>query len=139
MSRELVRQSLMRDEGLRLMPYKDTTGHVSIGYGRNLDGVGISLDEARAMLENDIDRAEDAVLKAFDWAADLDPVRYGVLVMLCFNLGIRTLMTFQRTLQAMKDREWEQAALHLLNSKAASQTGQRYVRYARLLRTGEWV
>ena len=33
---------LQRHEGLRLKPYKCTAGKVSIGYGRNLEDVGIS-------------------------------------------------------------------------------------------------
>jgi lysozyme len=35
---------LVKDEGLRLKPYKCTAGKTTIGVGRNLDDVGISKD-----------------------------------------------------------------------------------------------
>ena len=41
-----LKEQLIRDEGTRLKPYTDTTGHLTIGFGRNLSQVGISLAEA---------------------------------------------------------------------------------------------
>ena len=139
MDRALIRKRLQADEGCILKPYQDTAGKWTIGFGRNLSDVGISLEEAYDLLEHDIDRAEDALLKACDWAADLDPTRYSVLVMLTFNLGIRRLLTFEKMIHALKNREWERASKELLNSRYAAQVGQRAVRYARLLKTGEWM
>ena len=40
----------MRHEGLRLKPYRDTAGKLTIGVGRNLDDVGVSEAEAFALL-----------------------------------------------------------------------------------------
>ena len=45
----LVNQ-LMRQEGLRLKPYKCTGDKLTIGYGRNLEDRGITESEAMAML-----------------------------------------------------------------------------------------
>lgn len=47
---------LKLDEGLRLKPYRDTVGKLTIGIGRNLDDVGISEAEAEYLLSNDLDR-----------------------------------------------------------------------------------
>ena len=47
---------LQRHEGLRLKPYKCTAGKLSIGYGRNLDDMGISEVEAMVMLRHDIEQ-----------------------------------------------------------------------------------
>ena len=41
---------------MRLTPYRDTVGKLTIGVGRNLDDVGITDAEARFLLENDIAR-----------------------------------------------------------------------------------
>lgn len=51
---ERLKQDLVRDEGKRLKPYKDTVGKLTIGVGRNLDDVGISESEAMALLDSDI-------------------------------------------------------------------------------------
>ena len=58
MDRQLLRSQLERHEGLRLKPYRDTVGKLTVGYGRNLEDVGISRDEADFMLDNDIDQVE---------------------------------------------------------------------------------
>ena len=49
---------LKRHEGLRLKPYQDTIGKLTIGYGRNLDDRGISKEEAEYLLRNDISRVK---------------------------------------------------------------------------------
>ena len=55
--RETVIESLIRDEGLELKPYRDSVGKLTIGIGRNLDDKGISESEARMLLANDVDDA----------------------------------------------------------------------------------
>ena len=43
---------IKEDEGCRLKPYTDTTGHITIGYGRNLSACGISKEEAEFFLKS---------------------------------------------------------------------------------------
>jgi lysozyme len=45
MNIDQAKKMLLVDEGLRLKPYRCTAGKTSIGYGRNLDDVGISQRE----------------------------------------------------------------------------------------------
>ena len=56
-----LREMLIRDEGLRLKPYRDTVGKLTIGVGRNLEDVGISAEEADLLLHNDIQHAAKAL------------------------------------------------------------------------------
>ncbi len=49
-----VAKLIIRDEGKKNRPYLDTTGHVTIGVGRNLAGNGISVAELHALVD-DID------------------------------------------------------------------------------------
>ena len=46
---------IQRHEGCKLMPYKCTAGKTTIGYGRNVEDTGISIEEADFMLTNDIE------------------------------------------------------------------------------------
>ena len=135
---ERLEAMLRHHEGLRLKPYTDTTGHLTIGFGRNLADVGISVDEARVLLRNDIAAAERAVLEAFPWAQHLDPVRQAVLVDMCFNLGITSLKKFTNTLRAVQFGQWETAAALMLDSLWAKQVGQRARDLASMMRTGTW-
>lgn len=132
-----AREQLQRDEGLKLKPYLDTVGKLTIGYGRNLDDVGISLAEAELMLDHDMSRAAAAVLARIPWAHTLDEVRFAVLVNMAFA-GIGTLLTFKKMLAAMERRDWSTAAKELLDSKYRRQVGMRAERLAKQLETGEW-
>ena len=55
---ERLKNRVAGHEGCKLKPYLDTVGKTTIGYGRNLDDVGITQAEAKAMLETDLRIAE---------------------------------------------------------------------------------
>jgi|SRR5581483_8811785 len=129
---------LIRDEGVRLKPYRDQVGKLTIGVGRNLDDVGISELEAEWLLHNDISRAEDALLQALPWAKDLDEVRRSALINMAFNMGIGGLLGFKNTLAAIQEGRYNDAADGMFESKWATQVGPRAHRLALQIKTGEW-
>jgi len=138
MDRYRIKQMLKRHEGLRLKPYRDTVGKLTIGYGRNLEDDGISLEEAELMLENDLDRAVKAardVVAGFD---ELDEVRQAVLVDMAFNLGRAGLASFQKMRAALALGDFERAAAEMLDSLWARQVGRRARELAEMMRTGQW-
>lgn len=128
-----LRAQIERDEGLRLKPYRDSVGKLTIGYGRNLDDRGITKDEAALLLAHDLADAWNAVESAFPWARDLSEPRMGVLVNMAF-MGIGRLKGFVKMLAAMEAGDWEAAARELLDSKYAGQVGARADRLAQQLR-----
>ncbi len=127
---------LVRHEGLRLKPYRDTAANLTIGVGRNLDDVGISRAEALTLLANDIAGVQAALDTAQPWWRKLDDVRQDVMVELAFNLGPTGLGAFQDTLNALRAGQYAAAADHLMASRWAAQVGARANELAALLRTG---
>ena len=136
MNLEAMTEELTRDEGLRLKPYRDTVGNLTVGIGRNLDDVGISIDEAEYLLYNDIRRAMADLDRSLPFWRGLDEVRQRVLVNMAFNLGIGRLMQFKYTLFSVEHGEWERAAQGMLSSLWARQVGPRAERLAEMMRTG---
>lgn len=136
MNRQLLRSQLERHEGLRLKPYRDTVGKLTIGYGRNLEDVGISRDEADFMLDNDIDQVERQ-LETVDEYLALSPTRQTVIANMAFNMGFAGVMGFKNMWSAIVRRNWESAAREMLNSKWARQVGSRAVELSEIMRTGE--
>jgi lysozyme len=143
MDRDLLAKELERDEGLRLFPYKDSVGILTIGIGRNLDEIGISEAEARILLESDIARVERDLDTALPWWRKLDEDRQRVLVNMAFNLGAdstspdprkRKLLAFKNTLGAVLIGDYDGAAALMLKSKWAIQVGPRSVRLAARMR-----
>lgn len=133
-----LREQLIRHEGYRQFPYRDTVGKLTIGCGRNLDDVGISRTEAETLLDWDIAHAEAGLRQRYVWFPDLDPVRQAVLVNMTFNMGLVTLGQFRNTLAMVASGDYEGAALGMLQSKWATQVGNRAKELAEMMRTGAW-
>lgn len=129
---------LVRHEGLRNKPYEDTSGHLTIGVGRNLDTMGLSDDEIYYLLKNDIRRCETELDNSFRWYKDLDQVRQEAMINLCFNLGITRLRKFKLALRAMEVKDYEDASDEFLDSLWATQVGQRAVEVTYMIRFGEY-
>jgi lysozyme len=116
---------LKAHEGLRLKPYTCTAGKLTIGYGRNLDDMGINKAEAEHLLAQDINRAiHDArsLIKGFD---SLSLTRKAVLVDMMFNLGMNRLSQFKNMLYAIEEHNYSKASFEMLNSLWAVQVGAR--------------
>lgn len=136
MDAEALKAELERDEGVRLSPYLDTVGKITIGVGRNLDDVGISRDEARYLLDSDIARTVAALDAALPWWSSLDEVRQRVVVNMAFNLGVPGLCEFHHTLADMQAGNYVGAAAAMLASKWAGQVGARAQRLAKMMASG---
>lgn len=132
---EQAEKILIRDEGERLKPYKDAAGKLTIGIGRNLDDVGITQWESRALFRNDlfvaIEGAEDIFgVIFFD---QLSSARQHGLLNLIFNLGKDGFLKFHNTIAAIKNNDWQGAAKHLRSSLWYKQVGKRAERVILLL------
>lgn len=136
--RARLRAELVRDEGLRLRPYRCTAGALTIGVGRNLDDRGISRAEALAMLDADLEAVEGELDRRAPWWRGLPaPARRG-LANMAFNLGWPRLAGFRRMLAALEAGEWDRAADEALDSRWAAQVGDRARRVAKLFSGGQW-
>lgn len=133
----LLRAELKRDEGVRLKPYRDLVGKLTIGTGRNLDDMGITENENNYLLNNDIFRVQAELTAYLPWWQALDAVRQRVLANMCFNLGINKLLGFQHSLYLVQIGQYDQAAEAMLQSHWAKQVGVRAVRLAEMMRRGE--
>jgi lysozyme len=136
MNRQAITTELIRDEGLRLKPYRCTAGALTVGVGRNLDAKGISRAEAMVMLANDIDEVWREVVYALPWVTGLSDARQRAICNLAFNMGISGLLQFKRTLAAIQSGRYEEGASMLLDSRYASQVGDRAKRVAKQIREG---
>lgn len=117
---------LLIDEGLRLKPYRCTAGRLTIGYGHNLDDVGISQAVADIMLEEDLQIAEKACRRIFGDLYDSwgENRRLG-WVNLAFNLGYNRLLQFRNTLRAARIEDWLEVERGLKASLWFQQVGKR--------------
>lgn len=131
-------EQIARHEGLRLKPYRCSEGKLTIGYGRNLDDVGITQEEALQMLFSDIKQASKDVEPYLPKDVLINKARHNVLINMCFNLGINGLLRFKNMWRAIASGSFDTAADEMLNSLWARQVGSRAVELSEIMRTGEW-
>jgi lysozyme len=111
-----LRTLIMGCEGYRRKPYRCTAGKLTVGYGRNLDDVGIDQEEARYLLDRDINKVI-LDLALFPWFESLNPIRQRALINMQFQLGLGGFHAFQKMIAALAKKDYETAANEMLDSK----------------------
>ena len=127
---------LKRHEGFRSKPYRCTAKKLTIGYGRNLDDVGITEVEAEFLLKVDTLQSITDVMNifpAFDMFAENRQI---ALANMMFNLGKTKFRKFVNMIDAVNTGDWDRAALEAMDSRWYGQVGARAVELVNLLREG---
>jgi GH24 family phage-related lysozyme (muramidase) len=118
-------------EGERFVPYEDTEGNWTVGYGHLLGGPDWSGDKNKVYTKTEIDKFFDE-----DWGShakaardipgfeDLDSTQQGALEELSFNMGPAWYKGFPKMMAAMERGDTGEAVKELLNSNWAGQVGE---------------
>lgn len=140
MNRELLERELVRDEGKRLIAYRDSVGLWTIGIGHLLGKeermIEITEAECHALFQADVDAAEMIARGVLLTYSTLDDVRQRVIVNMAFNLGRVRLGGFAKFFAALASGDWNEAGRQMMDSRWATQVGARANRLERMIRTG---
>lgn len=120
-----LENTLILHEGVSKFAYTDTTGHITVGVGRNISktGQGLSTDEIMFLLKNDIDRVYRSICH-YQWFERCNEVRRDVLIELGFNIGVEGLLSFKDFLSALEVNNPGQAVRALESSKWIHEVGE---------------
>lgn len=129
---------LKRHEGFSALPYRDSVGVLTVGYGRNLEAHPFAEVEAGEWLARQYAETFAELARAKPVVGMLDEVRQAALGNMAFNLGLKGLLSFKRMWAAIEAGNWRTAAEHALDSKWATQVGHRALDIAEMLEFGEW-
>jgi len=146
MAMENLIEMLQRHEGEvktngRHLIYKCSKGHWTVGIGRNVDvngGLGLSDDEVRYLLENDIARVIKELSSEYRWFTDLDDVRKDAMIDISFNLGQTKLRLFVLALDAMATADYQTASKEFLDSDWSRTVKGRSIELASMIETGQY-
>ncbi len=133
---EVLEEQIIRHEGLKLKPYRCPAGKLTIGVGRNLDDVGLQIDEVKLLLRNDIAAASAVCRSSIPNFGSLSDRRRMALIDMAFNLGGSRFRGFVKMRSAVAEEDFELAATEMENSRWAGQVGQRAVTLAAMMREG---
>ena len=125
----------------RFMPYADSRGFTSIGYGRCIQLVGISHVEATYLCSNDIQLASGEAQAQSWWPVVAnDDVRSRALVEIIYNLGLPKFNQFVKAIAALSQSDFTTCADEFRNSawygEVGSSPGERGYDLAQMIQTG---
>jgi len=150
-SKETIRR-IELDEGFRSHAYLDSVGIPTIGHGYNLitnpqslpkhqlltmcrEGISEVSSKALVLAHLAVVQSE---LTAHIWFwGKLSEERQGVLYNMTYNLGIQGLLKFKRMLAAMEAGNYTSAEGEMLDSRWATQVGNRAKRLAKQMGSNE--
>lgn len=139
MKLQTIVKELADGEGFSATPYRCTAGALTVGYGHNLDAKGLTVrqreyldiqdnyffdldlvvdrEQAEYILVDDIWDSFHELKKIFhDFQLLPEDIQH-ILINLHFQLGNSRFLGFKRMIQAIKKRDWKEAAAELRNSK----------------------
>jgi len=137
---------LKRDEGEILHKYKDSLGNDTIGVGHLLRGsplkkiIGvnkdvISSDESSTILAHDVSKHSSQLYKRIPWLKEQPEVIQRHMINMGFNLGVSGLLRFKKSINAIKDGDYNTAADGFEKSKWYRQVKGRAVRIVNDIRS----
>jgi lysozyme len=99
---------LQTEEGFRAKAYTDTAGHMTIGFGFNVDA-GISKNAAAMLLSAQLAELDNA-LQQYPWYTNAGDVRGSVFLDIAFNAGLHGLLLYPRMIHYASIGDWPNAA-----------------------------
>ena len=127
---------LKLEEGFRRLPYVDSQGVETVGYGFAIRE-GFTQEEAEAILELRVKTLIARLRSSYNpWFDGLTEGRQSVIVSLCYNVGMDGARKFEKFWNAVTQGAYNMAATELLNSLAAKQAPSRYRGMAETMRRG---
>lgn len=134
MNIDAITEQLIKNEGMVLHCYLDHLGNETIGVGRLITkDRGITEDEARYLLQNDIALVCNDLDREFPWWAEApEPVQHA-MIDLVFNMGINRWKKFTQTNALLETGDYATAAIELLDSNYARQVPNRAQRISEMI------
>ena len=138
MNIEALREQLKIDEGVKYEIYKDHLGYPTFGIGHLItendpehgepNGKEISEDRVNEVFATDVAKFVSESKILFPDLDELPDVAQQVIVNMAFNMGRPRLSKFKNFIAGVNDRDWTRAAEEMMDSRWATQVGDRAIR-----------
>jgi lysozyme len=122
MDLERLTTSIKGNEGFKGMPYKDTRGFWTVGYGTKLP---LSKEEAELLLKHRLDNTIQEIIANKPFFVELPETIQEVLAEMGYQLGVTKQMKFGRMWEAVENEDWNGMIREMYDSKWYHQTPHR--------------
>ena len=127
-------KDIKKHEGFEPKVYKCTEGYDTIGYGFAIKDLVLDEDIADLILMKKLHKLLQRILIAFPWFKDVDDIAKGVIVNMCYQLGLSGFSKFKKTIYLLETEQYEEASVEMLDSLWAKQTPNRAKELSETLR-----
>ena len=116
---------LQDEEGFRALPYQDSTGHWTIGFGTNLDA-GVTRHMATAWMLETLAKNREA-LEKLPWFNAISASAQDVIEDMTYNMGVDGALGFSDMIAALSQNppDYRAASAAMLNSEWTQQVPNR--------------
>ena len=117
--------SIKQHEGYVGIVYKDSLGIDTIGYGFDIKDLELDEDICEEILKRKLDQLESSIRLKFGWFPFMPDEIKDVVMEMCYQLGVTGFSKFVKTITYLKDKDFKNASIEMLDSKWAKQTPNR--------------
>ena len=136
--RETLVEDIKKEEGYRSSVYLDTLDKPTIGYGFLIDTLELQEDICELILMRKLEKLIKSIKFNFKWFDDMPDKVQDVIINMCYQLGVSGVSKFKKTVQLIKNKQWDRASVEMLDSKwAREQTPQRAKRLSEIVKSVE--
>ena len=136
--RETLVEDIKKEEGYRSSVYLDTLQKPTIGYGFLIDTLELQEDICQLILMRKLEKLIKSIKFNFKWFDDMPDKVQDVIINMCYQLGVSGVSKFKKTIQLMKNKQWDRASVEMLDSKwGREQTPQRAKRLSEIVKSVE--
>ena len=133
-----IRNLLLYHEGYNRKLRKNSFGRLIIGVGYDIEERGLPGDIIKELFHRDVTRIWRECKEQFPWWDQLSAIRQEVLLDMCYCLGIEKLSKLHKLLNAVAQKDYEEAARCILDSEFARRFRTRAYDLAQAIRTNNW-
>lgn len=130
-----LRENLKRDEGFEPRVYSCSANKLTVGYGWNLEDNDMPEHIAVQLLDYVV-MQKLASLSNYQWFCELNDNRQQAIVNMAFNIGVNGVLKFKNMIAAIEDKDYERAAMEMVDSKWYRQVGNRASRLVDVMTVG---
>lgn len=124
-------EEIMKNEGFVGTVYKDTLGFDTIGYGTKLP---LDKEEAALILEYRLKAKIKELETKEPFVNSLPLEKQEILAEMCYQMGVGGVLKFKKMWAALKEFDYEEASLQMLDSTWAEQTPSRAIKLSQRMR-----
>ena len=144
---DYIKTRIKREEGYKLLPYtleyETDRGKVvkenfqTGGYGHQIKKgethahFTYTRDYWERVFEKDFEKAHNGALKLL--GDNINPVAVGIVTEMVYQMGYEGVSKFEKTLEYIKNEQWELASTEMLDSNWAIQTSDRAVELSKVM------